>query len=100
MVEVDEMKDSIQLGRFFAVWLMVKITAERDFFGLAEIIRPCPIEADVEKLRLRCTCPTLQQDPVTLKREEPLPRERLDPASRDVENQLVFDLIGREFQPN
>ena len=31
---------------------------------------------------------------------EPLPRERLDPASRHAENQLVLDLIGRESQPN
>ena len=75
MVEVDEMKDSIQLGRFVAVWLIVKITTERDFFGLAEIKRRCLIEADVEKLRFRCTCPTLKQDPATLKKEEPLPRE-------------------------
>jgi len=100
MVEMDEMKDSIQLDRFLATGLVVKITAKRDFFGLAEVESHCLIEVDVEKLRFRCTCPTLKQDPATLKREEPLPRERLDPASRHAENQLVLDLIGREFQPN
>lgn len=42
--------------------------------------------------------PVLQQDPVTVKREEPLTRERLDPASGHAELQLVFDLVGREFQ--
>ena len=78
------MKDSIQLGRFLAIWLEVKITAKRDFFRLAEVERRCLIEADVEKHRFRSTCLTLKQDPATLKREEPLPRERLDPASRQL----------------
>lgn len=52
MVGMDEMKNSIQLDRFLALGLEVKITAQRDFFGLAEVKCRYLIEADVEKLCL------------------------------------------------